>query len=553
MQQHLNKQFIEKRSYLFLATALFILFSFQAGAQHKTVGIAQSELNEQMKNSKEPTITILYYFRQLHEEDFATKQEWLDMLEQLEKTAGENPGGYYAQVCWEIGDRLYKDSDFREAYYYLYKAQKEIEVSEPKDKRFLSDFHQSLGLSYLYFKRYNDARTQFLVANNFKEVTEKDRIGILNTLGLINREQGYLDSAKIYYERALVIAKKTDYEAWIAVLSGNLGHYYWTKKEYAKARYLTSLDYRISLKTDQRGSAINALSLLIDIDLHEKSTAAAQAKLSELEKLVGSEYNIQHSRVYYRARTSVLEAAGQYKEALESYRSVVRYSDTLNRLSDIENLKKTEFQIDFERKQAELSLLQEKKKRDELVIYGLTGITIVAFIIFGVILNLVAKRRKRDKEIALLEHAQFERELSATDKEMRKILSNLIEKNQLVEQLTNEIDQFHSSDSQPNEEKIKLLDKLQSFTLLTDDDWLDFKKLFEKLNPGFFTRVLSHFPDLTNAEIRLTTLIKLNLSNLEMARALGISPDSVRKTSLRLRKKLEMEHHEDLVKFILTL
>jgi len=34
---------------------------------------------------------------------------------------------------------------------------------------------------------------------------------------------------------------------------------------------------------------------------------------------------------------------------------------------------------------------------------------------------------------------------------------------------------------------------------------------------------------------------------------LGISPDSVRKTSLRLRKKLHMDLHEELVKFILNL
>jgi len=554
MLEHWNRSFIEK--VIRRALPVF-LFCFCIGTDGfsgtRTCSTITQELNEKITNSKEPTITILYFFRDLHKNQFSSRAEWFKALDYLEKTSRENPGDYYAQICCEIGMRLQDDSDFQEAYYYLYKARKEIEHTMPRDKRFLIDFYQAVGLSYLYFKRYDNARGQFLIANSYVKSPEKEQIGIYNTLGLINREQGYLDSAKIYFEKALLIARRTDNEPWIAVLSGNLGHYYWTRKEFSKSRSLTAKDYTISLKTNQKGSAINALSLLIDLDLNDNRTDDARKKLLELENLVNGEYNIQHNRTYFKSRTAVLEAVGQHKEALESYRTVVRYSDTINRLSDIENLKKTEFQIDFERKQAEVSLLHEKEKRSKLVIYGLTGITVLAFLIFILILNLVTKRRKRDKEIAALEHAQFERELNATDKEMRTILSNLIEKNRLIEQLTEEIDQFQASGGQPQEEKIKLLDRLQSFTLLTDDDWLDFKKLFEKLNPGFFTRVLSHFPDLTNAEIRLTTLIKLNLSNLEMARALGISPDSVRKTSLRLRKKLDMEQHEDLVKFILTL
>jgi DNA-binding CsgD family transcriptional regulator len=94
------------------------------------------------------------------------------------------------------------------------------------------------------------------------------------------------------------------------------------------------------------------------------------------------------------------------------------------------------------------------------------------------------------------------------------------------------------------------LDRLQTYTLLTDEDWSNFKKLFEKLNPGFFDFFIENFPEVTNAEVRLAALIKLNLSNLEMARTLGISPDSVRKTNLRLRKKLTIEGLDELTLFI---
>ncbi|MNE90465.1 hypothetical protein D3C80_1879830 [compost metagenome] len=95
-----------------------------------------------------------------------------------------------------------------------------------------------------------------------------------------------------------------------------------------------------------------------------------------------------------------------------------------------------------------------------------------------------------------------------------------------------------------------MLTNLQSFSLLTENDWIEFKRLFEKLNPGFFDFFHDKFPEITAAEIRLAALIKLNLSNIEMARTLAISPDSVRKTNLRLRKKLNIESLDDLTRFI---
>lgn len=513
------------------------------------------ETDSIVAQSAEPTISLLYYFRDLKKHRFAAPEEWIKSLELIEKTADNQDGGYYAQLCAEIGHRLYDHGYKKESFYFLIKAKKSIDANPPADQRFMYSYHQNLGLAYLYFLRFDDARTQFLIALKFTEEGGVDQIGIYNTLGIINRDQDYQDSSRIYFEKALSIAYKVEHKPWIGVLSGNLGFYYWRKKQYGKARELVTRDCQISQETKQWGSAINALNLLIDMDLHIGKVDAAREKLQQMEGLMKEiGYVTEIYSVYYRSRTAVLEALGQYKEALESYRILARYDDTLSRRSDIENMRKIEFQVNFERKQAEVSLLREKKKRDELKITVLVGLVIVVFFIFLILLNVVRKRRKREKEIALLRHAQVEQELQTAEKEMHKILSNLMEKNQLVEQLTEEIDQFQSLESdQSREEKEKLFDRLQSFTLLTDDDWLEFKKLFEKLNPGFFTRVLSHFPDLTNAEIRLTALVKLNLSNLEMARVLGISPDSVRKTSLRLRKKLNMELHEELVKFILTL
>ena len=70
------------------------------------------------------------------------------------------------------------------------------------------------------------------------------------------------------------------------------------------------------------------------------------------------------------------------------------------------------------------------------------------------------------------------------------------------------------------------------------------KNLFGQIHTQFFALLDRHFPGLTNAEIRMLALSRIGLSINEKASALGISPDSVRKTKLRLYKKLGITEEE---------
>lgn len=56
--------------------------------------------------------------------------------------------------------------------------------------------------------------------------------------------------------------------------------------------------------------------------------------------------------------------------------------------------------------------------------------------------------------------------------------------------------------------------------------------------------------DMTEAEERLFLLLKLDLTRNEIASILGISPDSVKKTRSRLRKRLMLEQRESLQEFV---
>lgn len=68
--------------------------------------------------------------------------------------------------------------------------------------------------------------------------------------------------------------------------------------------------------------------------------------------------------------------------------------------------------------------------------------------------------------------------------------------------------------------------------------------------PGYIQRLRTVNYELSEAEERLFLLLKLNLKRKEIAGILGISPDSVKKTRTRLRKRLILSANESLEDYI---
>jgi len=480
------------------------------------------------------------------------RNEWKSFLQKIEIEAKDKPSSFYPELCAKIGELIQQTGDFQTAYYFLYKTLKNEPNLYDKNKSYLAKFHEVMGISYYYFKRYSNSETHLKLSLSFPSVNEGDKISIYNTLALIQRDQQNIDESEKYTQKAYEIAIKLNREDWVGVLSGNLGFLAFERKNYVKAKELITRDYEISKNTNQISSEFNALTLLIQLDvINNESDSVTQNKFNALKALIDTHRNKTNYYAYYRVLTMYQEKKGDYKSAIESLRLASAYGDSITASRNLLSARNTEFQIDFEKNQAEIQILHERKKKDDLLILALFILSIVIITSASIIVVLIQRKRKSDKEILLNEKEQMENDLRNAEIEMRSVLSKMGEKNSVIEQLKEEIENVHSSeDVKTLFEKEKLLTNLQNFTLLTEDDWISFKRLFEKLNPGFFAYFQDTFPDISTAEIRLAALIRLDLANQEMARTLGISPDSVRKTNLRLRKKLGIENADELIHYI---
>lgn len=548
---------LAKKSLTFLFIVLFHstwLFGETGDVTYaKAVALYRKELIQQRGNQLLTSKALVYKWEK---DDFQKPAEWEAFMDYcLKEVKTQSEAEYYA-LCFEVGENLSLHGSFQDAFPYLYRVEEFLQGKLPKDVPYYYGFQHRMGLVYYNFKRFYLAKKYFRVLMKDQKAPINLKINAYNSIGLIHKLANRLDSSQMYFEKGLSLARKNDREDWVGIISGNLGDCYYKRNKIDEAWPLIEIDYKNSYKSKQWESAMMALIALARIDIDKQRLEAAQKKLGMADDLMSHYYhNINVKQNYWETMALLEQKTGDYQAAFTAQQRYLDCLDTFNEQEALINFHNTEFQIEFQKKQAQIKLLASKKKRAEQIL--VLSIGIVCCIILGLIIvvrQIILKRRK-EREILTLQKLRAEDELKSVDSQMRLVLSNLSEKNDLIDQLQQEIEHYNSSvpKLEPSSDQMQLLDKLQSFKLLTSDDWDIFRKLFEKLHPGFFDRFeqLSH--DITKADLRLAALIHLKSSTNEMARILGISLESVQRTHLRLRKKLMLEQAIDLERLIRSL
>ena len=202
-------------------------------------------------------------------------------------------------------------------------------------------------------------------------------------------------------------------------------------------------------------------------------------------------------------------------------------------------------------------------------------ISAVLLLIIGVVWYLLIAERKKvallEKKLSELEE-KYELELENLEKnytnklqrqeemgkelkfrqnEMVTMAMSIIRKNEFLSKLKEEIVKIKSGVKE-NEirQKLNNLSLMISRDLSLDRDREKFQMHISEHNSNFIRRLTESYPNLTNNEKRLVSLLRLNLSSKEIASILNISPKSVEMNRYRLRKKLKVNPKVSLTEFI---
>lgn len=100
-------------------------------------------------------------------------------------------------------------------------------------------------------------------------------------------------------------------------------------------------------------------------------------------------------------------------------------------------------------------------------------------------------------------------------------------------------------------EQKQLLDSLRHTTILTSEDWDEFRDGFNKVYDNFLYKIKIEVPNLTQTDMRIISLSKLGLDNRQSAHALGVSLEAIKKAKQRLKAKLSIFQDNKCIEEIL--
>lgn len=485
-------------------------------------------LNGQVMAYKQVGVFYNYYRNQLD-----TSKLYLDSALALAKTAPQRVSVYTA-----LGTFYAQKAEFEKAVNYLLQA---VDLISDKNGKPAFNTYTNLAYTFSMMARYRDAtryyRKSLTIADRSKNVRD---IGIaLSNLGVSYINMDEFDSAFLVYRKLFNIELKHG-NPWLnATLLSELGKLYFEKNKYDSAFYLMHAGRRAAYKLGMSYAIGRSLSNLGRYHVKKNNGDSALVYGRRLLKHIDRKSKLaMEDASYILAKAYGLkkyyDSAFFYSDRYAAYHDSVFQEKTAKRIAELET------QFELRHKEDEIKRLaaahqNEILKRNALA--GGLGLALLAGVLGFFVLRGRIRARKKEIEI---QHWQL-------DNFARK----MVEKSELVEELRAQLEQFKSQTTIPDA-RVETVSQMFQFTILTDDDWEEFKRLFSRVNPYFFAELKLKHPDLTQAEIRLAALIKLNMSTREIANVLGISMDSANKARYRLRKKLDLPPERELKDFIET-
>ncbi len=414
--------------------------------------------------------------------------------------------------------------------------EKELDKVSAKDYPELPRDMSKIGEAYYFFQDYTKAIRYFKKAINVPE----DEFNTMfinsarNTLGLCYQKEKKYDLSNYYFNQIVQTKFARPKRDWVHLAKGNIGANYYYLKEYDKAIPLLEHDFKTSLALKDYGPVAGAATLLADIFLYRRDMERSWFYISSAQKSIDNAKQPDRLQYLYPIISKWYGAGGNENLArlyLDStINSIKAYQEKFNALKVLRAQQKISLK-DAALSKAEFDLENQKKinERNFLIV---VVISLAILIVLG---YFAQKKKQQTIEIAKL---KIEAELKNAQSEIDLFIYKVNEQTKISERFSNELQKLKSSESEDRKLLENTVDELRSTKILTDDDWLGFQKHFGKIFPNFITILKTNFPNITEAELRYLMLSKLQLSHKEMAQALGISPDAVRVTWNRVRKKL---------------
>nr|NQU92489.1 hypothetical protein [Bacteroidota bacterium] len=448
--------------------------------------------------------------------------------------------------------------------YYIrrYQFDKGIECVN-KATRIISDTNYSQ--LYFIFNLASDAYFQLREYSKALEYQKKSlkvatiledstRItGQLNEIGMSFQELMEYDSASYYFNRALTTSFLINDLHYASCILDNMAEIQFTLLHYDSALVLFNRALKIRYEINYIWGIGNTSTNIGRVLLATKKYTEAEPYLKTGEEWLMKCHDRNYANIAlnrnYISQAKLFEQTNHPAKALEYIKKHIAVRDTL--LSQEIKMKYAELETKYEsdKKDSEIQyqhLLLNQRER-QLILVFIIGMVIL---ISGVLLVLMIVRNKKQKEKLLNADAEnLRKELELKNRELVCNVSNIYTKNLVINKVARTLSKSAANFKQSNMEIVRnIISELKQN--MDETGWKEFEYRFAKVHESFYVQLDTKFPDLTSTERKVCAMLKLNMSSKEIASITMTRSESVDTTRSRIRKKLGINHDENLTEFL---
>lgn len=487
------------------------------------------------------------------------------------------------RAYWYLGKTWHELHQFERAVPLYLKAFEQLELAD--DYRTQVKVLNGLGVmsvlqgEYIESLEWYQKCLEIVIQNDLQDMVFR----VYSNIAGVYEKTGDSDLALVYYKKGIGYHKKETESYHITATLGNIGDIYKNQGNADSASHYFELAVQLSEEwnldeiyvdeaklrlSNYEGSyekSIELLKRLINTK-HAGRKAIFLTELTDTYKSQGAldsaihygiqtyEFNISHhSNVNAKSTAAMLaelyEAKGEEELALYYQKKYIALNDSIFHENDLRKNRDLMIKIETIEAANEVELLRSQLEVKELKQTSFIRlVTSVIILVFLMIWFYIYRQKVKRRQLSLnLQKQQLE--LDKKNSELQLQTLHMARHTNTMNELEEGLKKLVSDNDGVNKQVQRLINSIKIGRNM-DKEWEKFDSYFSDVHKGYIDQLKVKFPSLTLNDVRLCTLLRLQLSNSEIATIMNIETKSIVTAKYRLRKKLALDNKEDLIAFL---
>jgi ligand-binding sensor domain-containing protein/DNA-binding CsgD family transcriptional regulator len=166
------------------------------------------------------------------------------------------------------------------------------------------------------------------------------------------------------------------------------------------------------------------------------------------------------------------------------------------------------------------------------------------------ILNLKNEKLESEQAILSLQNDKLATEIDTKNNELMSKAVQMAHKNELLIGIKDDLEAIKTASETERLKSLKNLTRTLESEIENKESWDQFLIYFNQTHQNFIHELQLKHPNLTQNDLRMCALTRLNMSNREMATLLNITITGIEQSRYRLKKRLNLTVDDDLSRYL---